>query len=147
MNNNRFRQLLESKMGNVKPLLLEQPTPDKKLNLLCQGGKDQENLENLTYSSEQDMNGGLQQKVGYKQIYLNMGSSPVAQEYEPQGSQIFVRVFNGSNPSLDRFRDTIKVDNSQDKMVILYTPTESNPYFCTIDSGTDQEWADYFNSL
>ena len=33
MNTNRFKQLLESHMGNVKPLLMEQPTPDKKLNL------------------------------------------------------------------------------------------------------------------
>lgn len=147
MDTSRFRQLLESHMGNVKPLLMEQPTEDKKLNLFCQGGADQQRLENLTFDSEQDMYGGLSDERGFKKLYLNMGSSPVAQEYEPQGEQIFVRVLNATNPDLNRFRKTIGVDNAQGKLVILYTPTESNPYFCTLDSGTDKEWANYFNSL
>ena len=147
MNTNRFRQLLESHMGNVKPLLMGQPTEDKKLNLFCQGGSDQQKLENLTFDSEQDMNGGLSDQRGFKKLYLNMESSPVAQEYEPQGEQIFVRVLNATNPDLANFRKTIGVDNAQGKLVILYTPTESNPYFCTLDSGSDKEWETYFNSL
>jgi hypothetical protein len=76
-----------------------------------------------------------------------MEASPVAQEYEPQGDQIFVRVLNATNPDLNRFRKTIGVDNAQGKLVILYTPSESNPYFCTLDSGTDKDWTNYFNSL
>ena len=147
MNTNRFRQLLESHMGNVKPLLMEQPTSEKKLNLFCQGGADQQRLENLTYDSEMDMYGGLSDERGFKKLYLNMEASPVAQEYEPQGDQIFVRVLNATNPDLTRFRKTIGVDNAQGKLVILYTPSESNPYFCTLDSGTDQDWTNYFNSL
>jgi hypothetical protein len=147
MDTNRFRQLLESHMGNVKPLLMEQPTVDKKLNLFCQGGADQQRLENLTYDSEMDMYGGLSDEKGFKKLYLNMEASPVAQEYEPQGDQIFVRVLNATNPDLARFRKTIGVDNAQGKLVILYTPSESNPYFCTLDSGTDQDWTNYFNSL
>jgi hypothetical protein len=147
MDTNRFRQLLESHMGNVKPLLMEQPTVDKKLNLFCQGGADQQRLENLTYDSEMDMYGGLSDERGFKKLYLNMEASPVAQEYEPQGDQIFVRVLNATNPDLTRFRKTIGVDNAQGKLVILYTPSESNPYFCTLDSGTDQDWTNYFNSL
>ena len=147
MDTNRFRQLLESHMGNVKPLLMEQPTVDKKLNLFCQGGADQQRLENLTYDSEMDMYGGLSDERGFKKLYLNMEASPVAQEYEPQGEQIFVRVLNATNPDLTRFRKTIGVDNAQGKLVILYTPSESNPYFCTLDSGTDQDWTNYFNSL
>jgi hypothetical protein len=147
MDTNRFRQLLESHMGNVKPLLMEQPTVDKKLNLFCQGGADQQRLENLTYDSEMDMYGGLSDERGFKKLYLNMEASPVAQEYEPQGDQIFVRVLNATNPDLTRFRKTIGVDNAQGKLVILYTPSESNPYFCTLDSGTDQDWTNSFNSL
>jgi hypothetical protein len=147
MDTNRFRQLLESHMGNVKPLLMEQPTPDKKLNLICQGSTDRQPLENLTYDSEQDMYGGLSDEKGFKKLYLNMEASPVAQEYEPQGGQIFVRILNATNPDLNRFRKTIGVDNAQGKLVILYTPTESNPYFCRLNSGTDQEWSTYFNSL
>jgi len=147
MNTNRFKQLLESHMGNVRPLLMEQPTPDKKLNLFCQGSSDQQRLENLTYDSEQDMYGGLSNEKGFKKLYFNVEDSPVAQEYEIQGDQIFVRVLNATNPDLNRFRKTIGVDNSQGKLVILYTPSESNPYFCTLDSGSDQEWSTYFNSL
>lgn len=147
MDTSRFRQLLESHMGNVKPLLMEQPTSDKKLNLLCQGSSDRVPLENLTYGSEQDMYGGLSDEKGFKKLYLNMEASPVAQEYEPQGDQIFVRVLNATNPDLNRFRKTIGVDNAQGKLVILYTPSESNPYFCVLNSGTDKEWENYFNSL
>lgn len=146
MNTSRFKQLLESTMGNVKPLLMEQPTKDKKLNLFCQGGGDQQRLEGLTYASEREMNGGVNGN-GYRQIYMEVPSSPVAQEYENAGSQIFVRVLDANNPVLDRFKKTIGVDNFEGKLAIVYTPTESNPYFCTIDAGTDQEWADYFNSI
>jgi hypothetical protein len=146
MNTIRFQQLLESSMGNVKPLLLEQPTPDKKLNLFCQGSVDQQRLENLTYDSDQDMGGGIN-NGGLKKIYLNVPPSPVAQEYEVAGDQIFVRILNADNPDLDRFKKTIGASNLEGKLAILYTPTEANPYFCTIDSNTDQEWADYFNSL
>lgn len=146
MNILRFNQLLESNMGNVKPLLMEQPSKDKKLNLFCQGGSDQKREQGLTYDSEQDMGGGINQG-GFKKIYLNVPPSPTAQEYETAGDQIFVRVLDANNPDLDRFKKTIGVENTQGKLVILYTPTEANPYFCTIDSGTDQEWASYFNSL
>jgi hypothetical protein len=146
MNTSRFRQLLESTMGNVKPLLLEQPDQTKKLNLFCQGASDQKREQGLTYDSDQDMGGGINQG-GFKKIYLNVPSSPVAQEYETAGSQIFVRVLDANNPDLERFKKTIGVEKTQGKLVILYTPTEANPYFCTIDSGTDQEWADYFNTL
>lgn len=146
MNTSRFRQLLESTMGNVKPLLLEQPDQTKKLNLFCQGASDEKREKGLTYDSEQDMGGGINQG-GFKKIYLNVPSSSVAQEYETAGSQIFVRVLDANNPDLDRFKKTIKKENTQGNLVILYTPTESNPYFCRIDSETDQEWADYFNSL
>lgn len=146
MNTSRFRQLLESTMGNVKPLLLEQPDQTKKLNLFCQGASDQKREQGLTYDSDQDMGGGIKQG-GFKKIYLNVPSSPVAQEYETAGSQIFVRVLDANNPDLERFKKTIGAENTQGKLVILYTPTEANPYFCTIDSGTDQEWADYFNTL
>lgn len=146
MNTSRFKQLLESTMGNVKPLLLEQPDQTKKLNLFCQGASDQKREQGLTYDSERDMGGGINQG-GFKEIYLNVPSSSVAQEYETAGSQIFVRVLDANNPKLDRFKKTIRKENPQGNLVILYTPTESNPYFCTIDSETDQEWADYFNSL
>jgi hypothetical protein len=78
MDTSRFRQLLESHMGNVKPLLMEQPTPDKKLNLICQGSSDRMPLENLTYDSEQDMYGGLSDEKGFKKLYLNMEASSVA---------------------------------------------------------------------
>ena len=104
MNTNRFKQLLESHMGNVRPLLMEQPTPDKKLNLFCQGSADQQRLENLTYDSEQDMYGGLSNEKGFKKLYLNVEDSPVAQEYEIQGDQIFVRVLfnNDSGPRVTK---------------------------------------------
>lgn len=142
----RFKQLLESTMGNVKPLLLEQPDQTKKLNLFCQGSRDQSRETGLTFDSDRDMNGGIDQG-GYKQLYLNAPSSPVAQEYEIAGNTIFVRILDANNPDLDRFKQTIGVVNQQGELIILYTPTESNPYFCTLDAGTDQEWVDYFNSL
>lgn len=146
MNTSRFKQLLESSMGNVKPLILEQPDTTKKLNLFCQGAKDQRRETGLTFESDRDMNGGIKQG-GYKQLYLNVPSSPVAQEYEAAGDTIFVRIINANNPNLDGFKKTIGVENQEGNLVILYTPTESNPYFCTLDAGTDQEWADYFNSI
>lgn len=146
MNTSRFKQLLESTIGNVKPLLLEQPDQTKKLNLFCQGSSDQKRNQGLIYDSEEDMGGGINQG-GFKKIYLNVPSSPVAQEYDTAGNQIFVRVLDANNPDLDRFKETIGVENTQGKLVILYTPTEANPYFCTIDAGTDQEWVNYFNSL
>ena len=146
MDTSRFKQLLESSMGNVKPLILEQPDTTKKLNLFCQGAVDQRRETGLTYESDRDMNGGINQG-GYKQLYLNVPSSPVAQEYETAGNTIFVRILNANNPNLERFKETIGVENQEGNLVILYTPTESNPYFCTLDAGTDQEWADYFNSI
>lgn len=146
MNTSRFKQLLESTIGNVKPLLLEQPDPSKKLNLFCQGSRDQRRETGLTYESDRDMNGGIDQG-GYKQLYLYTPLSPTAQEYESSGEVIFVRVLDANNPNLDRFKETIGVDNTQGRLIILYTPTESNPYFCTLDAGTDTEWESYFNSL
>jgi len=39
MDKNRFKQLLESMMGDVKPLIMEQPTDCSKLKLIPKSGR------------------------------------------------------------------------------------------------------------
>jgi hypothetical protein len=56
MNINRFKQLLESTMGNVKPLLLEQLTiaPDQTIKLNC---------KNIQTNTEKPIEGSVDQEV------------------------------------------------------------------------------------
>ena len=63
MDKNRFKQLLESIMGDVKPLIMEQPTDCSKLKLIPKSGRS-------------DLSGGgTAQSVTWKEDIIKIGNA------------------------------------------------------------------------
>lgn len=63
MDKNRFKQLLESMMGDVKPLIMEQPTDCSKLKEIPKSGRS-------------DLSGGgIAQSVTWKEDIIKIGNA------------------------------------------------------------------------
>lgn len=128
MNLSRFKQLLESKMGNVKPLLMEQkdaPTisPNQTLSLTCKNFTIYENngVEKIELLSNDDISGSLLtdsqvlqgssfQDVGHKVGEPYASGFQETYDDENVGLKFFVKT---NKPSFEVFApETTEYDNT-----------------------------------
>lgn len=135
------RQIIEE--ANKK-VLNEQKTPlGKKLNLFCKSNKSDNSFRenDLFYNQEQDLPNGV------KKIFLNRKTN-VPDNVFGGDDQNFV--LNVTPVSLlgDKYSDELDLnDTANDTIVLMNYSSSGVPYFCQIDYGSDQEWANYFNEF
>lgn len=125
-------------------LLNEQPV-DAKLNLFCKNTERNTSFrENgLTYYQQYDLPKNI------KRLLLTRSESGAMDNIAGDAGDAgqFMLDIVPVESLGDRFSNEIGVD-AEDIVLISYSgPIKSVPYFCTMDSGTDQDWEDYFNSL
>jgi len=134
------RQIIEE--ANKK-VLSEQITPvGKKLNLFCRSNRSNNSFRenNLFYNQEQDLPNGV------KKIFLDKKTN-VPDNVFGEDEQNFV--LNVTPVSLlgDKYSDELDIINPNDTIVLMNYSSSGAAYFCQIDYGTDQEWANYFNQF
>lgn len=126
-----------------KKILNEQTAPENaKLNLFCTNNRldDSTRETGLTYSQEQDLSNGV------KRLYLTRGGEvldKVAGDAGEEGN--FTLDITPVSIVGDKFKG--EFDATADNIVLISFsgPRQGVPYFCALDAGTDQAWANYFN--
>ena len=127
----------------VKRVLTEQTAPKGKvLNLFCQSKNNSFRESGLTLDSEEDMYGGLN-GGGLKRIFLTPSPTIPRESYEP--STVILDVVPAAKMNKD-FLEKSKMTNPNQKIYLISNRISVN-HFCSIDAGTDKEWADYLNKL
>jgi hypothetical protein len=130
----------------VKRLLSEQSVPKGKvINLFCQNDIIDSSFREhrLTFSSEEDKFGGLN-SGGFKRLHLTPSSDIPRETYEP--SDIILDIIPADK--MDKtFLEKSKMDDKLDQKIYFIGYRTNHKYFCSVDAGTDKEWADYLNSL
>jgi len=133
-------------MRIVKKVLREQTAPkDKVINLFCQNDiKDSSFREhNLTFNREEDKFGGLN-AGGFKRLYLTPSSLIPRETYEPDEITLDIIPADKMNKN---FLEKSKLDDQSGQTIYFISYRTGAPYFCSVDAGTDKEWANYLNSL
>lgn len=139
----RIIRLTESDIQRiVKRVITEQITPVGKLNLFCKSNRNNDSFHknNLKY------NQASKKPSGVTEIILDI-ETYVPDNIFGEDDQNFV--LNVTPVSLlgDKYSDELDIIDPNDTIVLMNYSSSGVAYFCQIDSGTDQEWADYFNTF
>jgi len=130
----------------VKRVLSEQTAPKGKvINLFCQNDVIDSSFREhkLTFSSEEDKFGGIN-GGGFKRLHLTPSADIPRETYEPSDIMLDIIPADKMNKT---FLEKSKMDDKLGQDIYFISVRSGSPYFCSVDAGTDKEWADYLNSL
>lgn len=129
-----------------RKILNEQATPPAgaRLNLFCTNNRlnDSTRETDLTASQEQDLPNGV------KRLYLTRSGEvldKVAGDAGEEGS--FTLDITPVSVVGDKFSGEFDATADNIVLITFSGPRQGVPYFCALDAGTDQAWANYFNTF
>jgi hypothetical protein len=132
----------------VKRVLKEQTAPipaDAKLNLFCKNTNKDTSFreEGLVYNQEKDVPNGV------KRLFLTRTGSSALDKVSGDVNEAGTFILDITPVSIIGDKFAGEFDASADNIVLISFSGEIQglPYFCTIDSGTNQAWADYLNKF
>ena len=132
----------------VKRVLKEQTAPipaDAKLNLFCKNTNKDTSFreEGLVYNQEKDVPNGV------KRLFLTRTGSSALDKVSGDVNEAGTFILDITPVSIIGNKFAGEFDASADNIVLISFSgkIQGLPYFCTIDSGTNQAWADYLNKF
>ena len=127
-----------------KRLLNEQPV-GAELNIFCKNTERNTSFrENgLTYNQQYNLPKGIKRLLLTRSVLGAMDNAAGNAGDEGQFMLDIVPIESLG----DRFSNEIDATVDSIALISYSGPIKSLPYFCTMDSGTDKAWEDYFNSL